>query len=152
MNNNLLVRKAGFDDLETIVQFNINMALETESKYLNKGIVSEGVKSLLRDTQKGFYLVAQHEAEILGSLMITTEWSDWRNGDFWWIQSVYVLEKARRQGIYSQLYEKVKELALASGEVCGIRLYVENNNEIAQKTYDKLGMVDSHYKVLEEEF
>ncbi|HKA39395.1 MAG TPA: GNAT family N-acetyltransferase, partial [Burkholderiales bacterium] len=98
----------------------------------------------------GFYVVAQRNGDIVGSLMVTTEWSDWRNGSFWWIQSVYVLPQARRQGIYRRLHEFVKAEAGRKGDVCGFRLYVERGNVPAQNTYASLGMVETEYKLYEE--
>lgn len=149
MADTVLVRKAKEEDVETIIDFNIEMAKETEAKTLNPDIVLRGVTYLMHNPESGFYLVAEKSGEILGSLMITSEWSDWRNGNFWWVQSVYVRPGARRQGIYSLLYRKVLEMAQQRGDICGIRLYVEENNRTAQKTYESLGMKDSAYRVYE---
>lgn len=143
------IRKATLNDLQAIVDFNQAMALETENKVLETAIISAGVKELLANPVRGFYLVAEHEAEIVGSLMVTFEWSDWRNGDFWWVQSVYIVPEKRRQGIYSALYQKVKSLAEQSDKVCGYRLYVEKENTKAQKTYEALGMAETHYLMYE---
>ena len=106
--------------------------------------------ALINDENKGFYLVAEKNSQVLGSLMVTTEWSDWRNGVFWWVQSVYISPDFRRQGIYAQLYAQVKTLADQQPNVCGFRLYVETENIIAQKTYESLGMQQSHYLMYEE--
>ncbi|MEP0356378.1 MAG: GNAT family N-acetyltransferase [Paraglaciecola sp.] len=125
------------------------MAFETEQKKLNETTLTKGVAALLEDKNKGFYLVAEQAGEIVASLMVTTEWSDWRNSEFWWIQSVYVIPKARRRGLYSALYNQVKMLAKKQ-DVCGFRLYVEKENLVAQKAYKSLGMNESHYLMFEE--
>jgi len=150
MLHNLKIRKANQSDIQTIAQFNINMAMETENKILPKEIITKGVETLINNEHLGFYLMAEVDGKIAGSLMVTTEWSDWRNGLFWWIQSVYVEDEFRRQGIYSALYNHVKELS-ESEYVCGFRLYVETENKVAQKTYEKLGMEQTHYFMYEEE-
>ncbi len=147
----LLIRNAQLKDAEIIASFNIAMAMETENKELNPTIILAGVQSLIARPHAGFYLVAEVEHTVVGSLMITTEWSDWRNGLFWWIQSVYIQPEFRRQGIYRKLYEKVKLMAIEIPEVCGFRLYVEKENLTAQKTYTTLGMHQTHYLIFEEE-
>lgn len=144
------IRMAGIDDIDTLVNFNQQMAMETENKVLNNIILKKGVSRLIEDQNKGFYLVAEKDNEVLGSLMVTTEWSDWRNGVFWWIQSVYVAPAFRRQGIYAKLYTQVKLLAGEEEKVCGFRLYVEKENIIAQQAYKTLGMSESHYLMFEE--
>ena len=128
------------------------MAVETEGKELEPAVVLEGVTAIVRRRELGFYLVAEVEAEVVGQLMITTEWSDWRNGFFWWIQSVYVKPEFRRVGVYSRLYERVREMAQAAGDVRGIRLYVAKENVGAQRVYERLGMGDSGYLMYEVEF
>ncbi|MBI9073529.1 MAG: GNAT family N-acetyltransferase [Melioribacteraceae bacterium] len=150
MNEQLKIRIAGLEDADTIKEFNKAMALETEEKQLDNDVLSAGVKSLLNNPQYGFYLVAEKDDKVVGCLMITTEWSDWRNGLFWWIQSVYVDKNYRRQGIYKSLYNYVKELADSKENICGFRLYVENENVTAQKTYESLGMKLCYYKMYEE--
>jgi GNAT superfamily N-acetyltransferase len=147
MPNQIQIRKALPQDAEVIAEFNIKLAKETESIKLDRETVLKGVTSMIANPMNGFYLVAQLQDNILGSLMITSEWSDWRNGNFWWIQSVYVRPEGRRQGIYSYLYEHVRELAHRQGNVCGIRLYVEQYNFTAQRAYESLGMKASHYRV-----
>jgi ribosomal protein S18 acetylase RimI-like enzyme len=132
------------------VKFNQLMAWETEQKMINEDILSKGVSALIVDDNKGFYLVAEKNDEVVGSLMVTTEWSDWRNAVFWWVQSVYITPDFRRQGIYAQLYAQVKALAEQQQNVCGFRLYVEKENLIAQKTYESLGMYPTHYLMYEE--
>ena len=144
------IRKAERKDASTIAKYNIAMALETENKMLNPEIVHAGVLSLFNQPHAGFYVVAEVDGEIAGCLMITTEWSDWRNGLFWWVQSVYIAPDYRRQGLYSTLYLSIKEMAKDENNVCGFRLYVDKDNEPAQKTYEKLGMQPLHYLLYEE--
>lgn len=144
------IRVARQVDVSLLVKFNQLMAWETEQKKLDEVVLSKGVSALITDDTKGFYLVAEYNNEVVGSLMVTTEWSDWRNGVFWWIQSVYISPDYRRQGIYAQLYAQVKVLAEQQKNVCGFRLYVEKENFIAQKTYEKLGMEETHYLMYEE--
>jgi ribosomal protein S18 acetylase RimI-like enzyme len=142
------IRIANESDALSLVNFNQAMALETEGKQLETNVLRGGVGAVFGDEKKGFYVVAEENSEIVGGLMITFEWSDWRNAWFWWIQSVYILPKARGRKIYSKLYEFVKDEAAKNG-VCGIRLYVEKENENAQKVYEKLGMEESHYLMYE---
>ena len=144
------IRVARQVDVSLLVKFYQLMAWETEQKKLDEVVLSKGVSALITDDTKGFYLVAEYNNEVVGSLMVTTEWSDWRNGVFWWIQSVYISPDYRRQGIYAQLYAQVKVLAEQQKNVCGFRLYVEKENFIAQKTYEKLGMEETHYLMYEE--
>src|SRR5210317_324685 len=141
----ILIRYANINDAETIVRFNSAMAMETENKELQTKIIDVGVKSVLENEKYGFYLIAESNGNPVGQLMITKEWSDWRNGEFWWVQSVFVDKDYRGQGIYSQLYNKVKELTKADGNVCGLRLYVDSNNKNAQEAYAKLGMTKTNY-------
>lgn len=143
------IRKATIADLQAIVDFNQAMAFETEGKKLDSAVLTAGVSAMLQNDQKGFYLVAELDNEIAASLMVTYEWSDWRNGTFYWIQSVYVRPQDRRKGLYSALYEEVKTLAQGNDDVCGYRLYVEKENEPAQKTYEALGMHETHYLMYE---
>ena len=149
---NITVREAVEGDISTIAAFNSAMAEETEGKELEQAVVLEGVAAIVRRRELGFYLVAEVGGAIAGQLMITTEWSDWRNGYFWWIQSVYVKPEFRRVGVYSRLYERVREMALAAGDVKGIRLYVAKENIGAQRVYERLGMGDSGYLMYEVEF
>ena len=151
------IRKAELQDAIVIAEFNQAMALETENKQLEKDTIQAGVARMITDTDLGFYLVAlfndgSGDDEIAGCLAITTEWSDWRNGLFWWIQSVYVAEPFRRKGIFSRMYQHVHDLAEKENDVCGIRLYVEKENESAIRTYLRLGMIETDYRILEEEF
>ena len=144
------IRVAQPADVRLLVKFNQLMAWETEQKQLDEDILTKGVSALIVDENKGFYLVAEQNDIVVGSLMVTTEWSDWRNGVFWWVQSVYITPDFRRQGIYAQLYAQVKTLAEQQHNVCGFRLYVEKENIIAQKTYESLGMQPTHYFMYEE--
>lgn len=150
MSKSFTVRKAIKQDAADIARFNIAMALETENKVLKKIEIEPGVEALFVRPELGFYMVAESEEKVVGSLMITKEWSDWRNGVFWWIQSVYVIPEFRRKGVYRSMYQKIKDLAGENSDVCGFRLYVENENTIAQKTYTDLGMKETHYKMYEE--
>ena len=144
------IRIASVADVDFLVDFNQAMALETEGKHLDTDVLTRGVEAVFADEKKGFYVVAEQDGEIVGGLMVTYEWSDWRNSWFWWIQSVYIRPTARGQRIYSQLYDFVKERADNVGEVCGIRLYVENENSHAQRVYEKVGMHASQYLMYEE--
>jgi len=144
------IRIAAPEDADALVEFNQAMALETEGKQLNCEVLRQGVEAVFGDEKKGFYVVAEDAGRIVGGLMVTYEWSDWRGRWFWWIQSVYILPEARGQSIYSRLYEFVKGKAAEAGNVCGFRLYVENDNYHAQKVYEKVGMEASHYLMYEE--
>lgn len=144
----IIIRVARPGDASFITEFNRLMALETESIELNVEVLQQGVNNLLNDASKGFYLLAENTGEIIGQLMITYEWSDWRNRNIWWIQSVYVKPEFRQKGVYNSLYHQTKNLAYAEG-VREIRLYVEKNNRIAQAVYEKCGMNESHYLLYE---
>ncbi len=127
------------------------MAKETEDKELLPDVVKAGVLTLLQHKELGFYLVAESEGKLVGSLMITTEWSDWRNGIFWWIQSVYVEPNSRRKGAFRALYQEVEKLSKEESNVCGYRLYVEKENLAAQAVYRSLGLEETHYRLFEKE-
>jgi ribosomal protein S18 acetylase RimI-like enzyme len=144
------IRIAQKEDAPALVEFNQAMALETEGKRLDSQVLKSGVEAVFHDEKKGFYVVAEEDDEIVGGLLITFEWSDWRDGWFWWVQSVYVLPNARGRGVYPSLYEFVKEKAREVNNVCGFRLYVEKENTRAQKVYEKLGMERSQYLPYEE--
>lgn len=145
------IRIATEAEVDSLVEFNQAMAHETEGKQLDQDILRSGVEAVFHDEKKGFYVVAEEGGPILGGLLVTYEWSDWRNGWFWWIQSVYIRPEGRGKRIYSQLYSFVKSKAAENGNVCGFRLYVENDNYHARKVYEKLGMAASHYLMYEEE-
>ena len=144
------IRRARRRDAAALIAFNSAMALETEGKALMPHVVGAGVRHLLRHPDSGFYLVAESGGEVIAALMVTTEWSDWRSGEFWWIQSVYVRAEHRRQGVYSRLYRFVQALAAKKRGVCGFRLYVEHSNRRAQATYRASGMQRTHYLVYEQ--
>jgi len=142
------IRDAVPGDSENIAKFNSLMAEETERRRLNPDIIGNGVRRLLEDASRGRYWVAVADGEIVGQIMVTYEWSDWRNGALWWIQSVYVHPDHRRSGVFTALYRHVESIAQQS-DARGLRLYVEQNNERAQKTYAALGMVNPNYQVME---
>lgn len=144
------IRPAKKEDAAALVEFNQAMALETEGRRLDSQTLRNGVEAVFQADDKGFYVVAEEAGKIVGGLMVTFEWSDWRNGWFWWIQSVYILPEARGKKIYSRLYEFVKDEARARKDVCGFRLYVEKENLHARKVYEKLGMEASHYLMYED--
>ena len=146
---NLTVRRASKADCPKLIEYNSAMAYETEHKRLDEQTLASGVAAALADPAKGFYLVADIAGEVVGQLMITTEWSDWRNGWFWWIQSVYVRPEARKQGVFRALFHESERLARSAGDVVGLRLYVERENSNAQRTYESLGMHDAGYLVFE---
>ena len=145
------VRFATKADAATIARFNQAMAMETENKVLADEVIGNGVRTLMQNPRDGFYVVAVVEGVLAASLMVTSEWSDWRNGFFWWIQSVYVDRAYRRRGLYSAMYRFVKNEATKRSDVCGFRLYVEQENVRAQKTYEYLGMTRTAYFLYEEE-
>ena len=152
----LTVRQARTDDVDTLVGFSSAMAWETERRRLDAARLREGTQALLSTPSLGFFMVTEvRESErlvVVGQLMITYEWSDWRNGVFWWIQSVYVDPAWRRRGVCRRMHDAVVSLAKADRKVCGIRLYVEQDNHIAQTVYRHLGLSLSHYKVYEQDF
>jgi GNAT superfamily N-acetyltransferase len=142
-------REARLSDADRIVEFQIAMAEETEQIRLDRMVCTAGVAAVLRDEKLGRYYVGEIDGEVAASTLITYEWSDWRNGMVWWIQSVYVLPGARKQGVYAGLYRYVQELAQADDHVRGIRLYVDRRNAPAQQVYTRLGMNGEHYQVFE---
>ena len=150
MTDSISIRQGLTSDADRLAEFNSSMAFETEGIKLLPEVIGAGVNRLISDPNLGYYLVAESEGQIVASLMVTTEWSDWRNGLFWWIQSVYVIPEFRRKGLYRKLYEKVKELAAADPSICGFRLYVEKENTVAQRTYENVGMHETEYKMYEE--
>ncbi|PKG76199.1 GNAT family N-acetyltransferase [Shewanella sp. Choline-02u-19] len=146
----MIIRKGQSTDLQALINFNQAMALETEDLALDTDVLTKGVHTLLTSPEKGFYLVAEVNGEIAGSLMVTFEWSDWRAKDYYWIQSVYIRPENRRQGIYNNLYQAVKDIAAQNGGAASFRLYVEQDNTKAQQTYSALGMEQSYYLMYEE--
>ncbi|MEQ8242363.1 GNAT family N-acetyltransferase [Fulvivirga sp.] len=142
-------RKAKFKELETIVDFQILMASETEDMKLDKETLISGVEAVFEDPGKGTYYVATEEEVVIACLLITPEWSEWRNGTVWWIQSVYVVKEHRGKGIFKALYNYIKAMVEGDETLKGIRLYVEKENTKAQAVYEKLGMTAEHYKLYE---
>ena len=145
------IRPAERSDISHLVQWNATMAWETEQKELDLVVLERGVTAVFDEPRRGFYLVAEHDGAPAGCLLVTYEWSDWRAGDFWWIQSVYVVAEARRAGVFRSLYANVEHRAREARAV-GLRLYVETENERAQHTYTGLGMDRCHYFMYEAEF
>ncbi|GMH32817.1 hypothetical protein BSKO_00651 [Bryopsis sp. KO-2023] len=143
-------RVAQFEDSKALADMNIWLAKETEDIDLQPDVVNAGVKAVMEDESKGTYFLVELDGVVVGQLMITYEWSDWRNARIWWIQSVYVLKEHRRRGYFKALYGYVKKEAQKNGS-CGLRLYADVSNERAIKTYMDLGMT-SHYKVYEDMF
>ncbi len=152
MTKSITVRPASIGDVAHLVHFNSAMATESEDKGLDPVVLEDGIRYLLAHPKQGFYLIAETDGVVVGALLGTFEWSDWRNGRFWWIQSVYVDRSHRRRGVYSALHSEVRNAALADAEGCGIRLYVEQDNSGAQETYRQLGMSETRYRIYEEEF
>jgi ribosomal protein S18 acetylase RimI-like enzyme len=152
----LTVRPAVKDDVDSLVTFSAAMAWETEQRRLDEGRLREGTLSLLGTPSLGFFMVAEvrdaNRPNLIGQLMITYEWSDWRNGVFWWIQSVYVDPAWRRRGVFRQMHNAVMAAAKAAPNVCGVRLYVEQENQTAQTVYQRLGLSPSAYRVYEQDF
>lgn len=151
MDEEIKVRDAVPGDAESIIRFNMAMAEETESKGLAREKIEPGVRAVFEGRYQAFYLVATVGDEVVGSLMVTTEWSDWRNAFFWWIQSVYVERGHRRRGVYRLMHEAVRARAGDSG-ACGCRLYVEKENAAARSVYSDLGMEETSYRMYEEVF
>jgi GNAT superfamily N-acetyltransferase len=152
MDNPIHIRRAVGEDADTIIDFNTRMALESEDVALDQRVLQAGVAAALADPLKAFYLLAENDGAAVGQLMVTTEWSDWRNGWVWWVQSVYVMPDHRRQGVYRSLYSKLQQMADESGDVRGMRLYVMRENMVAKRTYEALGMSHSEYDLYESEF
>jgi GNAT superfamily N-acetyltransferase len=147
----LTIRPATPDDCEIVVDYNHRLAAETEDKHLCRETLRRGVAALLDDASKGRYFLACRQGRVVGQTMVTFEWSDWRNGPIWWIQSVYVEPEARREGVFRALYEHIRQTAQREG-VVGLRLYVEQNNARAQSTYQSMGMHNAGYLVFETMF
>jgi len=139
-------------DVPVIAEFNRRLAWETERLKLNPEVLRPGVTAVLSDSTKGTYYVAEANDAVVGQLMITYEWSDWRNGNLWWIQSVFVKEEFRGQGVFRALFSHLESLARSSDGVAGLRLYMHAENERARQTYERLGMSHSDYEVFELDF
>ena len=149
--DDLIIRDGKISDVKTIVRFQKDMARETENRALSDDYINPGVMSVFNEAEKGFYLVAESNGEVVGSLLVTYEWSDWRNGWCWWVQSVYVEKEWRRKGVYRHLNDEVTQRWQKTRGVCGIRLYVERNNTTAQNVYKNLGMKETDYLLYEVE-
>jgi len=143
------IRKAELADAAIIAEFNLLLANETEGLRLDPDCVRAGVMTLLADSTKGVYYVAEIEETIAGQLMITYEWSDWRNGNIWWIQSVYVRQEFRQKGVFTELFHTLEALARVQKDVCGLRLYMHADNRTARRSYERLGMHQTKYEVFE---
>ena len=148
-NQGINLRMATVRDIDNITLFNTEMAFETESIYLDQADLRLGIAAVLSDSNLGFYLISELEGVMIGQILITKEWSDWRNGWFWWIQSVFVEPNHRRIGVYSAMYKKIVDMADREGNVCGLRLYVDRDNLSAKQVYSHLGMSQSHYDLYE---
>ncbi|MGE5348197.1 MAG: N-acetyltransferase family protein [Actinomycetota bacterium] len=144
----MTIRRASPDDAPSIISFQQAMAMETEGMKLNSDVITKGVMAVFHDPNKGQYYVAEEAGRVVASLMITYEWSDWRNASIWWFQSVYVIPEYRRKGIFRLMYDHVRQEGLECG-IAGLRLYVESANERAQKTYEAMGMNGNHYRTFE---
>jgi GNAT superfamily N-acetyltransferase len=145
----ITVRRAVRADSAAIVGFNLSMAAETEGKTLSAGLLTSGVAAVFDDPSKGFYVIAEDGGRPVGGLLVTAEWSDWRNAYFWWIQSVYVDPASRKRGVYGCLHRWVENAARAAGNVCGLRLYVDADNAAARSVYERMGMSRSRYDFFE---
>ncbi|MCA1757068.1 MAG: GNAT family N-acetyltransferase [Bacteroidales bacterium] len=146
--NKITIREAVREEAPVIADFQVLMAMETEGCSLRHDIIMKGVKAVFEDPAKGRYFIAEEAGKPLASMLITPEWSDWRNSFVWWFQSVYVIPEARRRGIFRMMYNHVREMAEKEG-AAGLRLYVEAENSRAQKTYEAMGMDSTHYKMYE---
>ena len=144
----ITIRKAHPDDATAIIAFQQAMAMETEGLELRRELITNGVTAVFRDENKGIYYVAEENGTVVASLMITFEWSDWRNANIWWFQSVYVIPEYRRRGVFRMMYDHVRKDGIEQG-IAGLRLYVESENTRAQKTYEAMGMDGAHYKTYE---
>jgi ribosomal protein S18 acetylase RimI-like enzyme len=148
----VLVRDATPADAERIVRWNMLLAEESEAKQLSVDVLTRGVRRVLADRSKGRYFLADVDGRPAGQTMVTYEWSDWRDGQIWWIQSVYVEPGFRRRGVYRALHRHVIATAKADGGVVGLRLYVERNNVLAQQVYQNCGLANAGYIVFERMF
>ncbi len=146
------IRRAMLGDADVVVRFNLALAAESEQVALDPERLRRGVEAVLRDPAKGFYTLAEAEAQVVGQMMVTFEWSDWRNATFWWLQSVYVRPEYRQRGVYRRIFEHVLDEARAQNDVCGVRLYVSKENRLAQQVYERLGLQEALYSMRELDF
>jgi len=147
-----VIRQAKMVDRDVIAGFNAALALETEDLRLDLAVARRGVEAILRDPARGIYFLAERQGAVVGQALITYEWSDWRNGNFWWLQSVFVQKEFRAQGVFKALFSRVAAEAAAQKDVCGLRLYMERENHRAREVYRRLGMKETHYQVFERKF
>jgi GNAT superfamily N-acetyltransferase len=158
LTDRLMIRLATLEDLETLTEFSAAMAKETEQRTLDRARLRMGTQAVICQPERGQYFVAALPQEAsadtvtVGQLLITYEWSDWRNAQFWWIQSVYVHPAWRRKGVYRHMHRTILDLARSRANVCGVRLYVEGNNRVAKQVYEKVGLAPSSYEVYETDF
>ncbi|MBI4000172.1 MAG: GNAT family N-acetyltransferase [Nitrospira defluvii] len=156
--DHLTIRPATLEDLEILTEFSAAMALETEQRSLDRTRLRLGTQAIIGQPERGRYFVAdlrqkaQADTVTVGQLLITYEWSDWRNAQFWWIQSVYVHPAWRRNGVYRRMHRTILDLARARADVCGVRLYVESSNRVAKHVYDRVGLSLSRYQIYESDF
>ncbi|HVT32456.1 MAG TPA: GNAT family N-acetyltransferase [Rhodanobacteraceae bacterium] len=147
MSDPIAIRNATRNDIAFLADCNLAMAWESEKKRLDREVLARGIVAVFDHPERGFYVVAERDGVAVGSLLITHEWSDWRNGGWWWIQSVYVVPDARRAGVFTAMYREVESRGRASAGVIGLRLYVEKQNAGAQATYAALGMEPAYYSL-----
>lgn len=156
MSDSIHIRRADPDDMHTITSFNTAMALETEGRCLDETTLRNGIRALFSQPEYGFYIIAERShmdvIQPIGQLMVTYEWSDWRNGVFWWVQSVYVVPAHRQRGVYRAMYRHITDKAKNDPHICGIRLYVARDNHRAHAVYRKVGLVPSLYDMYEHDF
>ena len=145
----ITVRTAAQEDSKHIIGFQQKMAMETENVQLDALVLAEGVRRLFDDATKGKYYVAEENGDVIGCLMTTYEWSDWRCGNVLWIQSVYIIPSHRNKGVYKKMYEHIQDMVRSGSDYRGIRLYVDKTNSPAKRVYEKLGMNGEHYQVYE---
>jgi ribosomal protein S18 acetylase RimI-like enzyme len=145
----MIIRKAVQEDIGVIAGFQQKMAMETENLSLDESLLINGVGNVFRNPSLGFYLIAQDNDRVIASMLLTPEWSDWRNSLFLWIQSLYVIPEYRKKGVFRMMYEHVRRMVQDSGDYAGLKLYVDESNTPAQKTYRQVGMRSSHYRLFE---
>lgn len=143
------IKEATIDYTEAIATCQVKMAKETENMILNHEEVKKGIIHLFENPAKGFYLLAMDNKKVAGTMLLQHEWSEWRNQDVLWIHSVYIIPEYRRKGIFSQLYNEVKQRVLKDPNISGMRLYVDKTNKSAIEVYQKIGMTDEHYQLFE---
>lgn len=145
----IVIRPATLEDSKYIISFQQKMALETENVVLDPVMVAKGLRHLFEDSAKGIYYVAEENNEVIGCMMTTFEWSEWKCGNVLWIQSVYIASSHRGKGVFKKMYEYIQSMVTPDSGYRGIRLYVDKTNLAAQKVYEKLGMNGEHYQVYE---